>query len=334
MRRGCWLALAWCLFPIVNARAEDGALPLDLTWQAPKECASSADIRAELARIARVRPGLSVTPLEARGRIERTASGYRLSLRTNRNGEIGERQLSASECRSLARHVTLVLAVAFGEGVEILDETEASEADADAPRPAPPAPPEPPVPAAEPKLAARVAEPRRARDSAASSRRELWAGASVLFDVLPSPALSAMAGANLGWQQLWLRPRVSWLPRVDAQLEQDLDTRYDGLGGALAVCAGTPLTSLLVNACLGGSAWALRGRAWGAPESGSAVAPWYAGTADAGLSWPAHSRFRAALDAGVAVSLSTPRFVIDGWGEAHRVPRVTSSLALALVLAL
>src|SRR5204862_4188530 len=105
------------------AQAED-ALPLELDWDAPPGCASANEIRSELDHIARVRPGRTVARLAARGRIEKTGSSYRLSLHTEQNGVTGERTLVASDCRTLEREVTLVLALAFGEGVELVSDKE------------------------------------------------------------------------------------------------------------------------------------------------------------------------------------------------------------------
>jgi len=99
----------------------ESELPLELTWSAPDGCASADDIQRELARIARVRPGRTVARVTARGSIERAGGSYRLELHTKQNGVAGERSLVAKECRSLGREVTLVLALAFGEGVELVN---------------------------------------------------------------------------------------------------------------------------------------------------------------------------------------------------------------------
>jgi hypothetical protein len=124
-----WLLSLALLARATPSPADDG-LPLDLTWSAPPGCATTESIQRELGRIARVRPGRTVAQLTARGSIARTGASYRLTLHTEQNGVAGERSLVAKECRSLEREVTLVLALAFGEGVELVttDENAGSNA--------------------------------------------------------------------------------------------------------------------------------------------------------------------------------------------------------------
>jgi hypothetical protein len=109
-----------------RAQAAD-ALPLELTWSAPPGCATADDVRHELGRIARARPGRTLPRVSADGRIERSGEAYRLTLHTVQNGVHGERSLVAKECRSLEREVTLVLALSFGEGVELVDDSAPDE---------------------------------------------------------------------------------------------------------------------------------------------------------------------------------------------------------------
>ena len=99
--------------------AAQSQLPLELDWDAPAECPSSAEVRAEVERIARVGPGYTLTPLVASARVERKAGHYGVELKTEHEGQRGQRGLSAADCRTLVRTVTLVLALAFGEGVEV-----------------------------------------------------------------------------------------------------------------------------------------------------------------------------------------------------------------------
>src|SRR5205814_2518051 len=101
--RGAVLALALASSTLAPVAHAGDALPLELDWDAPPGCASGDEIRSELDRIARVRPGRTVESLTARGRIEKTGSSYRLSLHTEQNGVTGERTLVASDCRTLER---------------------------------------------------------------------------------------------------------------------------------------------------------------------------------------------------------------------------------------
>jgi hypothetical protein len=360
------LALLAIVVRASSSRAQE-ALPLDLTWTAPAGCATADEIRVELGRIARVRPGRSIARVAAQGRIEKHGATYSLTLRTERNGQTGERSLVASECRSLEREVTLVLAVAFGEGVEIVQAdtnaapqpttqgvaTEAAAAASTRERAtaATPATPSAPAtnpesardetPAAQPELSdAKTSPPQDAQPSppeptasrATKARAAMFLGGGVLFATLPSPAFVFVAGGELGWHGLWLEPRLVWLPGVADTLARGVEARYDGWGGALAACVGVPPYAASISACLGADAIALRARSSGPIEGGKAIAGLFAGVLGVAWEWPASGALALRLEAQLHVAIEQPRFIVQGLGEVHRVPRFAPSLAATVVL--
>jgi hypothetical protein len=358
VRVGPWLLTVALLARATETHADE-TLPLDLTWSAPPGCAAADDIRRELGRIARVRPGRTVARVAARGRIDHAGSSYRLSLHTEQSGVAGERTLVAKECRSLEREVTLVLALAFGEGVELVEseqsppattgsdttapsnaQSEAAASTAETPKETPDATeaaaPEPPVapPAPATRAANRVAPPRtpaEARRSAGSARIAGLAGGGVLFGALPSPAGFVAIGSELGVRRFWLEPKFEWIPRVTQSAERGVAARYEGFGGGLAGCLMLPPDALALNACVGGEALALRGTSSGASESGDAVAPLFAGVVSVGWEWPAHTVLGLRLDAALHVAFDEPRFVVDGLGDVHQVPRFSPSVAATVI---
>jgi hypothetical protein len=344
------LAAPSIAFGQATAEPQKGAeLPLDLDWKAPAECATESALRSELSRVARVKPGRTVSRLAARGRIEKHGEHYQLHLQTERNGEKGERTLSAPECRALEREVTLVLALAFGEGVEIVDPGPATSGDTTAgatlatgaattTEPAKPeAPAEKqavaPVPVTPP--ASETKEPPGAEPSAKRLRLPLaaFAGGGVLLGALPSPAAVVTAGLDVGSQGLWFAPRFLWLPGVDQALPRGVAAQFSGAGGSLTGCLGVPAGSFVLGGCAGATALALRGASQGASESGHATATWFAATGSALAEWPSQSVLSVRLQAELGVSLNTPSFVVEGLGSVHDVPRLTGSVSAGLVLA-
>jgi hypothetical protein len=358
------LALLPILFRASVGHADEAALPLDLSWRAPAACASADEIRAELGRIARVRPGRSIERIVAYGRIDKIGQAYRLTLRTERHGRrTGERSLVAQECRSLEREVTLVLALAFGQGVEI-DESKASArkgagsstngqvAGADKARPeaatskpsaaesasarekASPLRPEGESAESEPEEEEELEDLEASSSSAATDARiAVLLGAGVLFSTLPSAAPLVVLGGELGWRTFWFEPRIVWLPPVGDTLERGVDARYDGFGGALAACVGVlRFSSSSIGACLGADAIALRGRSSGASERGEAVAPLLGGALTLAWEWPASGPWGVRLEAQLHMAFNEPRFVVEGLGEAHRVPRFAPSFAVTMAL--
>jgi hypothetical protein len=102
-----------------DARAD---VPLDLTWTAPAGCPTGDAVRAELQRVVRVRRGRTPPLLTVNARIEQSGANWILHLRTKRDGVTGERRLQGGSCASLVGAATLVMALAYGEGVEIAPE--------------------------------------------------------------------------------------------------------------------------------------------------------------------------------------------------------------------
>ncbi|HEY3497690.1 MAG TPA: hypothetical protein VGK73_23490 [Polyangiaceae bacterium] len=316
-----------------RARAESTELPLELDWQAPPECYTAEMIRAELARIATVRPGRTPAKLGARGRIERVGEQYRLSLRLERDGHALERRLAASECRALGREVTLLVALAFGEGVELV----AEEPPSDPPKPENASPESAPgrKPAPEPLAATpENTSSAAARDSAEAERLHAAAflGGGVFFGVLPGVAARAFAGADVGSRRAWLAPRIDVVLPVSDSLERGVDARYDGLGGGLSLCLGQPALDAMLAVCATAGGMALRGHSSGATESLSAVAPWYTAGAAVSAAWPERGLIGVRLEAALLVSLNRPRFVVEGLGQVHQSSRLVPAPTLSLLL--
>ncbi len=358
MRRSAWLA-GFLLAIATRAQAEP-PLPLQLRLQAPPECGSGADIRAELQRSARVRPGFGLTPVIARAEVEHRGAGYALRLHTEHDGEAGERSLRAPDCATLMRSLTLVLALTFGPGVELGADAGSGPAAAAA-RPAgagptgaggpagplPPAGkpgrqagtpasavPQPRVAQASPGAATRVPDaPAAASASRGRSRARLalMLGGGVEIGLASSVSPAVTAGAALELAALSIELRASGWPVVSRPLAPDLSARFDGLGGQLQACWQWPLAALALAACGGARAAAVRGRSSGAPADGSAVAPWYALSGAAAVSWPRGRWLSLRAEAALAASLDRPRYVIAGFGQARRVPLLLPSFDLLLV---
>jgi hypothetical protein len=329
--RRCAAIAGLCLFAsIATSRAQaQAALPLELQWQAPAECPGAGDVRGELERIARVRPGFSLTPLRARATVERRGGGYATTLYTEHEGQAGERALQGADCAALARAVTLVLALAFGAGVEVADTTAPEAAAATAGEPATPAP----TPAAvtpelaQPEASDEVSEERSRTTPAHALRWSALAGGGVQLGVFPSVAFSASAGAEVAFASFAIGLRATAWPGVTDAVVPHIDARFDGVGGVLQGCGRLPWSSLVLAACAEARAAALRGRSSGASDDGASVAPWYALGAAASITWPESGAFAVRLQAALAASLNRPRFVITDLQQAHRVPLLAPDFA-------
>jgi hypothetical protein len=304
------------------AAAQAPALPLELDWRAPDECPAGAEVRAELERIAHARPGHVLAPLVARAEVRREASRdkpYRLKLHTEHEGQHGERELAAADCRDLVRATTLVLALAFGAGVEIAESEPAP------PPPAPPPPPPPPPPPAERSDAPPPEVPRELRAA-------LWLAGGVQLGLLPRAAGLLGVGGSLRLGPASLGLEVQALRAPEERLSGDASVHFDALGGGLRGCLHGALASLDGALCAGGRAAAVRGRSTVQGREDAATAPWGAFTASLALEWPRQHWLRVGLSGGLALSMVRPRFVIAGLEEVHRVPTAVPAASLALIL--
>jgi len=341
---------------VVATPAPAGAqqrLPLELSWHAPAECPSSAAVRAQLERIARVRTGFTLTPLTARAEVVREGAGYALRLHTERDGQHGERRLEASDCETLVSSVTLVLALAFGAGVEVSDAAAVPEQNAagvgssgeDAPpAPAPLQSREQGEPAQDTRSDVDATESSSTTASTADTPPDdglraprrlkvaLLLGGGAQLALLPSAALAVSAGVELGLGVLSVGMRATGWPAVSDGVTAQLSARFDGIGAALAGCGHAPLQALSLALCAGARAAALRGRSSGALDDGSDTAPWYALASAVSLTWPREHALRVRVEAGVALSLARARFEIEGPGEVHRVPLLAPELGVLVLI--
>lgn len=303
-------------------------LPLDLTWDAPAECPSYRDVVAELERITRVKPGREITPVRAQATIERTPEGrYRLRLLTARAGQTGETELDASSCPVLKRGVTLVLALTLGDGVDVVDEAEAAQADApkldasaDQPAPPKPAPVAPPRPPAAPAAAAGH-EPTGLRFSP-------WLAVTGAWGLLRKPSFGPQLGVALGRPRWQARLDVTFWPPVAGARSQGVQSSYLAFVGALGGCAQVMPAGWGLAGCAGLQIGAIRGSSQGALHDGSATAPWFAVAPSVVVTAPAPVAVR--FEASLAVAFEPPRFAIRYSGDVYTVSRVVPALSLGL----
>ncbi|HEX6240178.1 MAG TPA: hypothetical protein VFZ61_04775, partial [Polyangiales bacterium] len=214
MTRHAWTAIVWLL--LCAPAVAHATLPLELRWQAPAECPASDAVEAELGRLARVRAGFALELLSAEVTVTRAVGSYQAHMRTLHAGQTGVRTLDARDCTTLVRTVALVLALTFGEGVELQPTSPAaSEARAAtsagtelAAAPAPPAREQ--EPAAQPAQADR-SDQQAARGSQQpaplSWRYALGAGAQ--FGLLGAVMASVAGQAELERSALQLALRLA-----------------------------------------------------------------------------------------------------------------------------
>jgi hypothetical protein len=176
--------------------------------------------------------------------------------------------------------------------------------------------------------------PDDALDDSPGARSPLrWAmfvGGEAVFRAFPKTAGALIVGGALGLRHFWLEPRLGLLPGVDQELSRNVVASYSSLRGALAGCAGMPLSIVRASACLGFDIAALSAESSGATEPGSKTAALYSSSATLAFVLPAGGWLSVRVHGQLLLALHEPSFVIEGLGEAHRVPPLSLALGAAL----
>ncbi len=304
-------------------------LPLDLTWDAPPECPSYADVVTELERITRVRPGREITSVRAKAKIERLEDGrYRLTLLTEREGQTGETDLDAASCPVLKRGVTLVLALTLGDGVDVVDEdvanTKPKPADRAADRKPEPPPPSPPSVALTPS-------PPPADRAVDGLRWSPWLAANGGWGLLREPSFGAQLGLGLGKRHWQTRFDATFWPPVAGARFQGVDASYFAFVGAVGACGRWPFAGWSFAGCATLQIGALHGASTGAFRDGAATAPWYAAAPSLVVTAPFYGPVAVRLEAAVAIAFDPPRFALRYAQDVYAVSRFVPALSLGLV---
>lgn len=237
-------ALSW-LVPL-RAEAEEG---VDVTWAAPEECPSSAELRRRVAT--RVPADAAV---RARGRVDKRGGRYRLALDIATASSRGERTLDASTCDALASSAAVVIAMSVAPVPARDEEATAAEADAPATTAAPATEPAGAAPSTTPD---RPHEAPARRDAERPSR--LLVRAHVAGDAGLLPAAAAGGGLAVG---------VIVARDLSIELNANLFGSQDGTVG------GTPSRGASFDLFAGGAraCWALTHGIELAPCAGVEVA--------------------------------------------------------------
>jgi len=306
------------------ARAEP--LPVKLTWDAPVECPSHADVMSELERIARVRPGRVLTSLTADAKIDRMNDGrYRLRLRTEREDRRGETELDASTYVQLKRGVTLILALALGDGVEMIDEKSS-----------PPAAPSEPDRASSPRPPPALETPDASAPRERDNRRRTplrwspWIGAAGAWGLLAKPSVGNRLGVALGQRRWEAAADVTFWPPVSGARFDAIDASFFAVIAAVGACARAPTGAWSFAACAAFEAGSIRGKSLGAFRDGSATAPWYAARPSLVVTAPIYGPLKFRAEADLSIAPVPPHFAIESLGEVYVVARYVPAISLGL----
>jgi hypothetical protein len=323
-KRGSLLFVALVTLPASIAVASSAAFAADralhLTWRAPGECPSGAEVEAQIEGIFNGRAPTSASKrLDAVSTIVRTASDvWTVRLETDLNGVYGERILQGETCQAVSSAAALILAMA-------LDPEAVGRALAA--RPPRDTTPTPGGGASTTVVA--VAEVGPAHEP---WRPEAAALAVVVFAVLPRPA--AAAGLILGVKHRGLDIELTGLLSEEVRAQA---MNHGGAGGSFRLLsAGARLCSdvwqhlWVVGFCAGGRVDRIDATGFGVTNPGSGRVTTFAGLGTLSISVPLTRHLFAGLEAGLEGRLYRPRFVLGGVGVVYETPSLSASSGASL----
>jgi hypothetical protein len=280
------------------------APPVDLRWEAPRDCPDRSKIEADVARFLAHGARSEDAPVVIDARVTKEGGRFVLALSVHASAGALDKTMRADDCKVLASAVALVVAV-------LLDPTAVVET-VERERVAPP-PPEPePAPAPKP---APAPAPKRKLD-VQGLLRPFVAGS---FGPLPrfGVATGGIVGAQIGpgrieVHAIWDAPQRARADTVDAGAR--LDLWAVGPRG----CYAPRWRTLQVPVCAGGEVGQIRGRGFGLSVSRRARATWAAVTGGAALLWVPLRWIAVGGGVDAVVALTRPSFVIDDVGRVHR----------------
>ncbi len=308
-------------------------LPLQLDWSAPLECPTGQQVEQELSRTTRPRPGRVLVPLEARASITRNAESYHLALQLTRNGELSEAHFDSKLCAPLRKAATLVLALAYGDGIEIKDDS----GDADATDQAGGAKiPPPPAAIAPSSVSDGGAERENQRRGPAENHQHFapWVAATFTSGFIGSNAIGAEAGLGWGGRYFSAFGRFSAFPPGSAARRGAVSAELSALAGGLGGCAAWPTASVILQGCFAIEAGAVRAHSSGAVHEGSVTAPWLALNPALAVLVPMSQPFALRLDLGGLVPLNAPRFDVTSLGTVYATSRFAPRASLGVSVTL
>ncbi len=270
-------------------------------------------------------------PLEARASITRDGESYHLALQLTRNGALSEAHFDSKTCAPLRKAATLVLALAYGDGIEIKADgsdgaTETPTA-AKAPLPAP-APTTLPV---RDEGAGRETERQRAENRRLFAP---WVAVTFTSGFIGDSATGAEAGLGWGGRYLSAFGRFSAFLPSKAASSGGVSAELSALSGALGGCAAWPGASVTLQGCLAFEAGTVHAHSNGAVSEGSATAPWFALNPAFALLVPITRPFALRAELGALIPFTAPRFDVTPFGTVYATSRFAPRASLGLSVAL
>jgi hypothetical protein len=316
------------------ARAES---TLTLTWSAPAECPSEADVSADVQR--RLGSSVSGKPVQARAVVTRRSdTTWKVVLSTQQQGARGQRTVEGPTCAAVASATALILALTIDPQAAMATAAAAPPSPLPPPPPPPPEPEPPPsppaLPPAAPAPAPAVPTPAPAAPAPAPPRLEVFARLAAAIGLgtggaTASGGASAALGVDFG--RLGLEASVaSLLPTShDAPARPGAGGTFWPLSVGVYSCwAFLDTEAVRGGACGGVEYERLSVSGYGVNRPGSGTADWAAPGAGVLLDWKLTRTVWLVPRLDAAFPLQRPTFVLGNVGPVQQVAPAMARLSL------
>ena len=284
------LACGFLAFGVTSAHAQGGKA-FALSWSAPEECPSAAEVEGYVDRdLGAIAHGRTV--VRANGVVSTRSDGrYGVELELDTGAaRSSRRELTGVSCAEVSEAAALVVALTI--------RAEAEPATKPAPEPAR-------EPEAEPVVN------RHARP---------YLAAALALDVgsLPKPTVGLSLAGGVTFAGLRVEPAIAVYAPQSGDIAGTGEGAHFVLGAAqLRACAPFPRSELWLAPCLGGGVDLVHASGFGADETRVASTFDAFGTGALLAGWDISPIISARLDVGAVLPLARPSFVVDGQGQVY-----------------
>jgi hypothetical protein len=307
------LAISFASVCCVTDASAQAAPQLTLTWKAPSECTSEADVRMRVDRIL----GANATPREnvdARVNVWKNGETFRAEMQLFSAGQTSTRHVDDASCDALADAVALIVALTVNPEAVAPKREPAPAKSAPAPRAA----------------AAPVTPPPEKKSDAQPERRAprhpVYVGAALMLDTATLAALAVGAEISAGYNPRHVAAEAfgTWLSAEDAHLAAGSTQGASefSFGAGARGCWEIFDAAFDIGPCGGAELSGIFASGFNAARSGDTSVALFRALVG-GRAKLRFSRFALRLDAEAAIPFTRPSFVIDDAGTVQHVSPAT-----------
>ena len=293
--------------------ARAGVDAFTLSWQAPPDCPTPQDVRAEVERLlGGANRLLADRGLRAKASVAHDQT-WSVSIETELDGRPGRRSVEAASCQDLADATALILALTIDPNLAVTYPTRPK-----APQPAtapPPAAP-PPTPPAVPTLTRPA--PRRQ-----SSPTDFLFGLRIQGSQGTLPSVDLGLGGSVGvvGRRYRIELGASYGLRRDqivrAASLPEAYGQFNFMAGGLAGCVNLGRETLAVGPCADAELGWVSAKGYGVSQSITANQPWLAIGAGGYAAISFASRWSVPLHVDILAPILRPEFVFKNMPAGH-----------------